>query len=39
MIAKGDTFEENHTDEGMNGLEMAIIRNIVGDKMIVVSII
>ena len=38
MIAKDDTFEENHTDEGLNGLEMAIARNIVGGKMIVVSI-
>lgn len=35
MTADGDKFVEKHTDEGMNGLEMEIIRHIDNGKMIV----
>ena len=37
MTADGNKFIENHVDEGLQGMEMKIVRWLEGGKMIVVS--
>ena len=38
MTAEGDKFIEKHVDQGLQDMELKIVRWIEGEKMIVVSI-